>query len=92
MTEAHSTNPAVFNKDILGVTAPGSGKTVVYSYRAGVAALKAGKKIQYVGAGGPTIFNRWHDASGEYGVYQYVNGKLKLVGTIPAAALAAAQG
>ena len=57
-----------------------------------MAALKAGKKIQYVGAGGPTIFNRWHDANGEYGVYQYVNGKLKLAGTISAAQLAAAQG
>jgi len=92
MTAAHSTNPAVFNKYILSVTAPGAGKTVVYSYKAGVAALKAGKKIQYVGAGGPTIFNRWHDANGEYGVYQYVNGKLKLAGTISAAQLAAAQG
>jgi len=92
MTEAHSTNPVVFNRDILSVTAPGPGKTVVYSYRAGVAALKAGKKIQYVGAGGPTIFNRWHNAAGEYGVYQYVNGKLKLAGTITAAQLAAAQG
>lgn len=92
MTEAHSTNPVVFNKDILSVTAPGKGKTVVYSYKAGVAALKAGKKIQYVGAGGPTIFNRYHNAAGEYGVYQYVNGKLKLAGTISAAQLAAAQG
>jgi branched-chain amino acid transport system substrate-binding protein len=92
MTEAHSTNPVVFNKDILSVTAPGPGKTVVYSYSAGVAALKAGKKIQYIGAGGPTIFNRWHDAAGEYGVYQYVNRNLKIVGTISAAELAAAQG
>jgi ABC-type branched-subunit amino acid transport system substrate-binding protein len=92
MTEAHSTNPTDFNKDILSVTAPGPGKTVVYSYSAGVAALKAGKKIQYIGAGGPTIFNRWHNAAGEYGVYQYVNGNLKLAGTISAAQLAAAQG
>jgi ABC-type branched-subunit amino acid transport system substrate-binding protein len=92
MTEAHSTNPVDFNKDILSVTAPGSGKTVVYSYSAGVTALKAGKKIQYIGAGGPTIFNRWHDANGEYGVYQYVNGNLKLTGTISAAQLVAAQG
>ena len=92
MTEAHSTDPTVFNKDILSVTAPGPGKTVVYSYSAGVAALKAGKKIQYIGAGGPTIFNRWHNASGEYGVYQYVNGSLKLAGTISAAQLVAAQG
>lgn len=92
MTEAHSTNPTVFNQHILSVTAPGPGKTVVYSYRAGVTALKAGKKIQYVGAGGPTIFNRWHNAAGAYGVYQYVNGKLKLAGIITAAQLAAAQG
>jgi ABC-type branched-subunit amino acid transport system substrate-binding protein len=92
MTEAHSTNPSVFNRDILNVTAPGPGKQVVYSYRAGVAALKAGKTIQYVGAGGPTVFNRWHNATGEFGVYQYVNGNLKLAGTISAATLATAQG
>lgn len=92
MTEAHSTNPVVFNKDILSVTAPGAGKTVVYSYKSGVAALKAGKKIQYIGAGGPTIFNRYHDAAGEYGVYQYANGKLKLAGTISAAQLSSARG
>jgi ABC-type branched-subunit amino acid transport system substrate-binding protein len=76
MTEAHSTNPAAINSHILSVTAPGAGKKVVYSYR----------------AGGPTIFNRWHNATGEFGVYQYVNGKLKLAGTISAATLAAAQG
>ncbi len=53
MTEAHSTNPAVFNKDILSVTAPGAGKTVVYSYRSGVAALKAGKKSSTSERAGP---------------------------------------
>jgi len=90
MTDAKSTDPAVFNKDIMSVTKPGKGKTVVYSYRSGVRALKAGKQIQYVGASGPTIFNKWHNASGEFGVYQYVNKKLKLVGTISAAQLAAA--
>jgi hypothetical protein len=83
MTEAHSTNPVV--------TAPGRGKTVVYSYSSGVAALNAGKQIQYVGAGGPTIFNQAHNAAGEYGVYKYSNGHLSLVGTITAAQLAAAQ-
>jgi ABC-type branched-subunit amino acid transport system substrate-binding protein len=88
MTEAHSTNPAVFNKDILSVTAPGKGKTVVYSYSAGVKALKAGKKIQYIGASGPTVFNKYHNAFGEYGVYRYENANLKLTGTISAAQLA----
>lgn len=88
MTEAHSTDPAVFNKDILAVTAPGHGKKIVYSYAAGVKALKAGKKIQYIGASGPTIFNKYHDAFGEFGVYRYVKGNLKLAGTISAATLA----
>lgn len=88
MTEAHSTKPAVFNKDILSVTAPAKGKKVVYSYSAGVNALKAGKKIQYIGASGPTIFNKYHDAFGAYGVYRYVNGNLRLAGTISAATLA----
>ncbi len=90
MTQAHSTDPAVINKHILSVTQPGKGKEVVYSYKAGVAALKAGKQIQYIGASGPTIFNKWHNAFGEYGVYKYVNGNLKLAGTISAAELAAA--
>lgn len=88
MNAAHSTNPKIFNKYILSVTAPGKGKQVVYSYAAGVRALKAGKKIQYIGASGPTIFNKYHDAFGEYGVYRYVNGNLKLAGTISAKTLA----
>lgn len=88
MNAAHSTSPAVYNKDILSVTAPGKGKTVVYTYSAGVKALKAGKKIQYIGASGPTVFNKYHNSFGEYGVYRYVNGNLKLAGTIPAATLA----
>lgn len=92
MTEANSTNPSVFNKDILSVTAPGKGKKVVYTYAAGLKALKAGDKIQYVGASGPTIFNKWHNAFGEYGVYRYVNGQLKLTGTISAAQLVKAEG
>lgn len=89
-TEAHSTNPAQINKFIETVTAPGKNKKVVYTYQAAVNALKQGKKIQYVGASGPQIFNKWHNAFGEYGVYKYVNGNLKLAGIITAAQLAKA--
>lgn len=92
MTEANSTKGAVFDKDIMNVTAPGKGKKVVYSYSAGVKALKAGKKIQYVGASGPTIFNKYHNAEGEFGVYQYTNHKLKVIHVITASQLAQAQG
>ena len=54
MLAAKSTSPAVFNKDVMTVTNPGPGKTVVTSFAAGKAALAAGKQVQYVGAGGPS--------------------------------------
>ena len=46
MLAAHSTSPAVFDKDVMTVTTPGAGKTVVTSFAAGKAALAAGKQIQ----------------------------------------------
>jgi ABC-type branched-subunit amino acid transport system substrate-binding protein len=64
MVASHSTTPAVFNDAIPSVTNPGPGKTVVYTYPAGVAALKAGKKIQYVGATGEINFDKYHNSFG----------------------------
>lgn len=64
MNAAHSTNPAVFNSYISKVTNPGPGKTVVYTYAQGVAALKAGKQIQYYGATGVIDFNKYHNSDG----------------------------
>jgi ABC-type branched-subunit amino acid transport system substrate-binding protein len=93
MDAAHSTSPSVLNSYILKVTAPGAGKTQVATYAQGVAALKAGKSIQYVGADGPTVFNRWHNSTGEFEIVQYLpNGQLKIVGLISAAELAHALG
>ena len=66
MLAAKSTSPAVFNKDVMTVTAPGPGKTVVTSFAAGKAALAAGKQIQYVGAGGPIVFDQWHNSTGAF--------------------------
>jgi branched-chain amino acid transport system substrate-binding protein len=86
---AKSTNPAVFNKHIMQVTEPASGKTVVNTFAAGKAALQAGKQIQYVGAGGPIVFNRWHNSTGAFEAAKYVNGKLVLVGSVSAAQIAA---
>jgi branched-chain amino acid transport system substrate-binding protein len=62
MQASHSTNPAVANAWILKVTQPGAGKTVVYSYAQGVAALKAHRPIQYVGAAGPIRFDASHNS------------------------------
>lgn len=64
MNAAHSTNPTVFNSYISKVTNPGTGKTVVYTYAQGVAALKAGEQIQYYGATGLIDFNQYHNSDG----------------------------
>jgi branched-chain amino acid transport system substrate-binding protein len=88
MIAANSTNPAVFNNYILQVTEPGSGKTVVNTFAAGKAALKAGKQIQYVGAGGAIVFNFWHNSTGAFEAAHYVNGQLSLVGQVTAKQIA----
>ncbi len=38
----------------------------VYSYAEGVAALHAGKKIDYVGATGLIVFNQYHNSTGGF--------------------------
>lgn len=86
---AKSTSPATFDKFITKVTEPGPGKTVVNTFAAGKAALKAGKQIQYVGAGGPIVFNRWHNSTGAFEAARYVRGNLVLVGSVSAAQIAA---
>jgi branched-chain amino acid transport system substrate-binding protein len=85
-TLAKSTNPAVWNASIPAVVSPGA--MVVHTYAAGVAALHAGKKIDYVGATGVIAFDKWHNSSGgfEIGAYQ-PNGDLTLVNSITAANL-----
>ena len=86
---AKSTNPAVFNAKITAVTAPAPGATVVHSYAEGVSALKAGKKIQYVGAGGIINFNTWHNNAGGFEIASYhTNGTVSLTGQVTAAQIA----
>jgi ABC-type branched-subunit amino acid transport system substrate-binding protein len=87
MTMAKSTKPSVYNSFIIKVTAPG-GK-VVHTYGEGVAALKAGKTIQYVGASGPLVFNKYHSAERafSYDVFDPAIKSMKPVSVIPGAAL-----
>jgi branched-chain amino acid transport system substrate-binding protein len=89
MLAAKSTDPKVFNADIEKVTEPGPGKTVVTTFAAGKTALDAGKQIQYVGAGGPIVFNHWHNSTFAFEVAKYLNGKTVLVGSVSAAQIAA---
>jgi ABC-type branched-subunit amino acid transport system substrate-binding protein len=85
-TAAKSTSPAVWNAFIPAVTTASSGAVVVHSYADGVAALHAGKKIDYVGAAGGVAFNQWHNSAGGFEVGAYLpNGNLVQVSQITAA-------
>ncbi len=69
MIEAKSTT--AYNHLIPAVTQAGPGKTVVDSFAAGKAALAAGKQIQYVGLGGPAMFNQYHNAPPRFVVQKW---------------------
>jgi branched-chain amino acid transport system substrate-binding protein len=71
MDMAKSTAPAAWVKDVPKVTAPASGATLVKTYAQGVAALKAGKTIQYVGASGAMAFDQYGTANRPYAVWTF---------------------
>ncbi len=59
------------------------GAKVVYSFAQGAAALKAGQKIRYIGPGGPTNFDAYHDSAGLFQVDTYTpNGTVKVVANL----------
>jgi branched-chain amino acid transport system substrate-binding protein len=86
---AKSTNPAAYNKLIPEVTNPSPGAVIVHSFAQGLAAIRAGHKISYVGAAGIIDFNQWHNSTGGFEIAAYLpNGNLKLVTGITAAQIA----
>jgi ABC-type branched-subunit amino acid transport system substrate-binding protein len=88
-TAAKSTSPAVYNAYVPAVTTASPGAVVVHSYADGVAALKAGKKIDYVGATGIIVWDHWHNSTGQFEVQGYEpNGSTPEVGLITAADMA----
>lgn len=83
MDAAHSTDPAKYNNYVLDVTAPGAGKVIVNTYAQGKQALSQGKKIQYVGASGPILFNKWHNSFGNFAAARVsVTGQPDYLGVI----------
>lgn len=89
MNMAKTTTPADYVKDIPLVTSAKAGAVVVHTYKAGVAALGAGKKIQYVGASGaPLVFDQYGTAGRPYTVSQYSVAKKawEPVASVPASA------
>ena len=66
MTAANSIDPKTYNPHIVDILTPGAGKTTVYTYQEGLDALKAGKKIYLVGAGGDLGLNKYHNVTGAF--------------------------
>jgi ABC-type branched-subunit amino acid transport system substrate-binding protein len=88
-TAAKSTTPSVWNSFIPAVTTAGGGAVVVNSYAEGIAALKAGKKIDYVGATGLIAFNQYHNSTGGFEITAWLpNGSNPYVTSYTAADLA----
>lgn len=84
MVEAKSTKGSVYRKDIASIGDGAKGAVEVHTFAQGVAALKKGKKIRYVGPGGPTSFDSFHDSPGIFQVDKYsLKGKVLVAGKIP---------
>jgi hypothetical protein len=72
----------------LAISSGSPGATVVSSYAAGVAALKAHKKIHYLGVGGTYHFDVFHTSFGAFEDARYTaSGSTYNAGTLNAALL-----
>lgn len=90
MLAAKSTDPSVYNKWIVRVTAARPGTEAVQTFAEGKAALAAGKQIQYIGPTGPEPFDRYHDSTGSFVMLRYKpNGQTYTVGRFSAAQIGA---
>jgi ABC-type branched-subunit amino acid transport system substrate-binding protein len=90
MIAAKSTAPSAFKPFIEKIGNGVPGATVVNSFAAGAAALKQGKQIRYVGPGGPTNFDAYHDSAGLFQVDKYAaDGTVKVAGNLSTAELRA---
>ena len=84
MQMAHSTSGPAYNADIAKIAAGPPGAVAVDSYAAGLAALKAGQRIHYVGVGGPIHFNAFHNSPGNFSASGFTaSGNPTLLGVIP---------
>jgi branched-chain amino acid transport system substrate-binding protein len=89
MVAANSTSPRNYNSFITRVTDQSPEATVVHNYADGLAALRAGKRIQYAGASGPLVFNQYHSAGRafSYADYDPATKTMKTSFVIPGTAL-----
>ncbi len=86
--EANSLNPQVINSYIPKIAGGEPGAVTVGTFAAGVAALRAGKHVYYVGACGATVFDQFHNSTGEFALEKYQGSSTAVTGVITAADLA----
>ena len=90
MVAAHSTDTAKWKPWIATIGNGVPGAVTVSSFAQGAAELKAGKQIHYVGPGGPTSFDAYHDSPGIFQIDTYSPaGAVQVAGNITAAQLRA---
>ncbi len=73
MVATNSNDPTVYNPKVKDIANGVSGATVVNTYADGVAALKAGKSIRFVGAGGENTFDQYNNSVSGYIWVNYDN-------------------
>jgi branched-chain amino acid transport system substrate-binding protein len=66
MLETNSSDPTVYNPKIIEIANGTSGATVVNTYKDGAAAIKAGKTVRFVGAGGENTFDQYNNSVSGY--------------------------
>jgi branched-chain amino acid transport system substrate-binding protein len=66
MVATNSTNPTVYNPKIIDIANGVPGATVVNTYAQGLAALKSGQSIRFVGAAGENNFNQYNNSQSGY--------------------------
>ncbi|MDQ6878773.1 MAG: ABC transporter substrate-binding protein [Candidatus Dormibacteraeota bacterium] len=71
MLVAKTPDPSFYNSFIPAVVSNAPGATEVHSYKEGMDAIAAGKKINYVGAGGPIVFDQYHNSTGAFELVGY---------------------
>ncbi len=93
MIAAGSTDVAKWKPFLTSIGNGVPGAVVVNSFAQGVSELKAGKKIRYIGPGGPTSFDSFHDSPGIFQIDTYTAaGVVNVSGNITADQLRAVSG
>ncbi|MBO0836104.1 MAG: ABC transporter substrate-binding protein [Actinobacteria bacterium] len=93
MIAAGSTDTAKWKPFLTSIGDGVPGAVVVNSFAQGVSELKAGKKIRYIGPGGPTNFDSFHDSPGIFQIDTYTPaGVVQVSGNITDAQLRAVSG